>query len=486
MMYGRSTGSKFTLSRFALTRAAAGPSLRLPQRGLPFTLCICLALLCFVGGIVSSKNLFEWMVSGLTVLFTGVLLRREINMAPPIFLFISLYWSAVAGDILVADLDGAALDSLDGGVYRAWAIYYSWIALLVLAVGVKMGFGYRAVVVARMRRVKQYAQPDLRRAWAAYGATTIAAVALGLAARAVPSLAQPITAIAAVRLVALYILAHCLKRSPNGLALIAGVMLVEGAFGTISYIASFQIAFFTIIAALLVNDGGRSSARASDMLALTIAGAILVFFAVVWTAVKPQFRELIAVADMPASERLSWVLGQITEGRIDYGEAAKRLVERVSYTKFFALLLERQATGLAPDMHLWRDALTNVLMPRVFFPDKAILDDTAITTMLTGVKFGSNTSVSIGYVAEASADFGPLVMSAPLALLGFLWGRATRFFLTADVPMLVASAFVAAVWSALYKYESNSAKILGGFALTFLAMFVVSRLRSLLKILRIT
>ena len=456
---------------------------RAPKVSLPFAICVGLALASVLAASVSPANGLSWIMASATILACGWLLRQEAAVVPPFFLFAALYWVSVVADILRADMAGVSLDTLAGGPYRLEAIELSFVALVVIVAGIKAGFGKTGSLAARVSRNELNFRPRVRRLILFYILAVLAALLLDKLGSLIPSLIQPLSALGAIHLLALFLLVVRIKDSPNGLILIAAIMIIEGLVGTASYIASFQPAFLTIVAATMTKtgeSGGLRRAKPTEILALLGAGAILLFFALAWTAVKPEFRALIASSDLSTSQRISWLSSQIIDDKIDYSHATTDLIGRLGYTQFYALAIAHQASGIVPDTHLWLDAIENVLMPRALFPGKAVLDDTAITTMLTGVQFARNTSVSIGYVAEAQIDFGVPMMFLVLWFFGALIGRVSRLFISSDTPFLISAAFVATLCSTIYKYEANSAKLLGGFALTLIALVVIYKNKNIL------
>jgi hypothetical protein len=107
------------------------------------------------------------------------------------------------------------------------------------------------------------------------------------------------------------------------------------------------------------------------------------------------------------------------------------------------------------------------------FPDKAALDDSKITTALTGIRIDENTSVGVGYIAEAQVDFGFPGLLLPMLAIGFMLGLATEYFMARPVPALVRQGFAAATSFHVFFFEVDIDKGLGAFITGWLAMALV-------------
>ena len=107
------------------------------------------------------------------------------------------------------------------------------------------------------------------------------------------------------------------------------------------------------------------------------------------------------------------------------------------------------------------------------FPDKAALDDSKITTALTGERIDADTSIGVGYMAEAQVDFGFPGLLLPMLAIGFMLGLATEYFMTRPVSLLVRQAFATATSFYVFFFEVDIDKGLGAFIVGWLAMALI-------------
>ena len=104
----------------------------------------------------------------------------------------------------------------------------------------------------------------------------------------------------------------------------------------------------------------------------------------------------------------------------------------MSYVQYFALTMVNVPTSM-PYEHgaLWAGAIRHIVTPRIFFPNKAVLDDSERASLYTGMAVAGaeqGTSIGIGYMAESYVDFGPIGMFLPILFLGIFYGLMYRYF----------------------------------------------------------
>lgn len=140
----------------------------------------------------------------------------------------------------------------------------------------------------------------------------------------------------------------------------------------------------------------------------------------------------------------------------------------------------------------WSKAILHILTPRIFFPDKEILDDSQIARKYTGFDWSGaerGTSISIGYIAESYVDFGPVLFFLPILFLGWLLGTIYKYFLSVKGESIILN--VGAIIPILISFqliERSGNKLIGGIIMsTLVYIFIIQRfvypilLRYLLK-----
>lgn len=438
-----------------------------------------------VYGAVASENPLLWLTCALT-LPVGYWAMGEGRSYPILLCVLGLFWLQVFADLLGASLRGVVLGEGTIGPYQFDAVGLSLGALLVMALG--MRFGVMFYSQAGRRKASSVAASSklegirLSRAVVAYFVAVFFVAILTLAASASPALRQPILGFALLKYVCFYLLALKVFESRGGYHWLAIALLFEVITGLTSYIASYQRSILVLLIAGLSQSRFRKELTLQQILIFVAATALLLWTSVVWTAVKPEYRNWAnggtgsQIVDRPFSESVQWLANRLVAGNIDYKTAFDQLVLRVGYTSFYAQTLARLDSGLVPsDLHLWSSAILRVVTPRALFPEKEAINDSTITTLLTGNEFDVNTSASVGWVAAAQVDYGFPGMFLPILLVGVMLGAATKYFMTRTVPLGVCEAFATSCLVLTFTYEANVDKALGGFLTGFIALALVLR-----------
>ncbi|HKB14042.1 MAG TPA: hypothetical protein VKD69_25430, partial [Vicinamibacterales bacterium] len=111
-------------------------------------------------------------------------------------------------------------------------------------------------------------------------------------------------------------------------------------------------------------------------------------------------------------------------------------------------------------------ALTHVVTPRIFFPDKPELaSDSDSVRKYSNVRVAgreTNTSIAFGYSIEAYIDFGVPLMFLPVFAFGVFVGAAYALFRSVIWHRELFVAFgTVAFWLSVYLFERSWATMLG-------------------------
>jgi hypothetical protein len=394
---------------------------------------------------------------------------REIK--PIVAACLGLFWMAIFSGVLSADFNSQSLDNIPS---EFAAIVYSLVALFAIAIGYRIG--------ARLFDARAAAEYEVyfntRKLLIAYWCSFVVAAGLSAIASLVPSLTQPILALRGIELLLLYIFSAQIFATRTHYIWLLAAVVADVALGATSYSASYQIPLIVVLAAALNSHSVQL--RFSQIMLAAMVGLALFSVSLVWSAIKPEYRFWLATEDPHVTEQISarieWILDRVTSGSVNFTDAAIKLTNRIGYTHFYGVALPRMESPSYQSTSYWAEAVGNVLKPRFLFPDKPVLDDTRITTEMTGVQFGESVSVSVGFVAQAHSDFGFPLMYGPLALVGMALGALGAYFQSRKASKFARDGFMAAALVFKFTYESNIDKAVGGLALSSLALVLTFQL----------
>ena len=420
--------------------------------------------------LLGSSNVLLWLASGVALLI-GVLLLWTQWSTPVLMWVVGMNWLPVIADIGLADFGSQNLLETNGG-YRAEAILLSLCGTVALALGMRAGRGiFSDKLCLPERRPQQIAAA---RALIAYFLCFPLMVGISIVMRFVPSLTQPLLAIGLVKFVIIYVLAAEIFENGQGFVWLIFVLLVETVTGLTGYFADYKEAYFVVFIAMA---GSHRRPRNGVIAFGVFSVVIVVWLSLVWTAVKPEYRMWVSgytaqqVVVRPFDERIVWMSNHMFSKSIDLGGTSETLLKRVGYTQFYADILQRLSDKMIPDdQNFYVKALVHVLTPRVLFPDKSDLNDSEITTALTGHKIGSNTSMSVGYTAQANVDFGVPGMFAAIFLIGVMLVAIVRYFMTRSGPLHLRQGCATACAFVPFNYGTDIDKALGFLLTGFFAL----------------
>ena len=428
---------------------------------------------------IGSPNDNLWVVS-VAALLASVLIISGQHVHPVLLWVVGFNCLGIAADLLGADIVGEALGETLLGPYRVQAFNYLLWSLLAFSVGIRCGTfsGERLFRKSGDPVAEQRETPvSVHRAGVAYIVSLLAFRGLEYLASTTPSLQQPIVALFALKYIWIYLIAATVFKTNRNYTWLAFVIVIEFVVGITSFFGTYKEAVFVTLIAMM------ASGRRLTPVAWGVGATLMVFVvwaSLFWTSIKPDYRFWVSgytneqVIVRSFGERATWIADRLMNERVDYDLATQDMVMRAGNTVLFALLLSRQDAGFTFDVpSRYLAGLEHVLMPRLLFPDKVALDDSRLTSEFTGRRINENTSISIGYIAEALYDFQFPAMLLPIFTIGLLLGWTAIFYLTRPVPLAIREAFMCANLFLTFNFGQNIDKALGVF---FIGLLVLSLL----------
>lgn len=402
---------------------------------------------------------------------------------PPVLLFaVGYQWAQVTAKVFHADVFGVPIEMISTSQTSIrMATWLALIGLVVLSIGIRLGL--RKLPPQGKRLGLGVADFSIGRAFWLYAAAAVFSSVVLAFAWSIGSLTQILLGVVDLKWSAFFILAYLVFQRREGYLFFAtafGIELVQG----VGYFSDFKTVFFVTLLAAFAT-------RVRLSFGTILSGAAVLFLLLMmgsaWTVVKPEFRSAIS-ADTGAQStgesqgemvsRLGGMLLSLTSA--DLVEGLHPFFQRVAYTDFFALTID-YVPAYKPygRGELWGTAIKHVLQPRILFPDKPrLLSDSEVTMTYTGQYLASDaegTSISIGYMGEAYADFGPVGMFGVVLLVGLGWGLIYAHFVRRAKVPLIGLSFALALLLSAYIFEIASIKLVGGVGMKFLVLALVYR-----------
>ena len=436
------------------------------RRFTEWAIWIGVACLAAYGALSPNGLLTSFAIVTLPVVIKLLWVRGE----PPVLAFAcAMQWLQASAAIFYTDHNHVSLEQTFGNHQLETASWLSLIAVLVLAAGMRLALVRRPV--NRHQLIAGAASKmNVGKAFFAYLIASAVGTQLGNYAWATSGLTQILITLGAIKWIFVFILAYSILEQRRGSFLLAILVMFEIAIGFLGYFAGFKSVFFVVVVAALASPLALTSRRLVIVVATIVCLVVLGIF---WSAIKTEYREYLnqgtgqQTVMVPMEDRaakLNELFDRFTWNDVDVGLEA--MILRVSYVYYFALAMVNVPDTIPYENGaLWWGTLKHVFMPRLFFPEKASIDDSERTMMYTGISVGGaeqGTSIGIGYVGESYIDFGPIWMFMPIFLLGLFYGIIYRIFALQSRRVLFGNAIAVAILVfGAYTIETSNIKLVG-------------------------
>lgn len=449
------------------------------SRGLPAIVYVGFAVFAALGLSTSNPGLTAAAVVVLAVILHFLTRPGE----TPILAFaVGMQWLQVVTWVFEADYRGITLNELGGKPMLDTAVWLGLAGVTALALGMHVVLRRLAAPPAKV--VDQWLRTvSIERLFILHMGMLAISVASQRLLWSVLSIAQALMAVNDARWAVYFIMAVAslrFRRKPGYLLVATAVEFVLG----IGFFSGFKTVLLMLVIAAIAS-GRRFNLRSTFV--VTVVGAVTMYFALTWQAVKQEYRaylnqgthqQVVLVSPGDELSTFSEMVGDVDAS--DLSRGFESLLDRLAYVDLFADVLARVPDQI-PFEHgaLLRNAIQHALMPRMFFPDKPILDSDSDETMYyTGLNLAGRlqgTSIGLGYMVEQYIDFGPTLMFLAIFCIGMAWGWMYRYILTRRCPWSARFAVATALMIYAASFEMVEAKLIGGMLSHFLLYALLLR-----------
>jgi hypothetical protein len=383
-------------------------------------------------------------------------------------LAMTFQWSQTSLGVFYNGLTGRQLPAIELSDYRPMVLIGLG-CVLAISAGIRVGL--------MVRKPPDPAQPRPDFAFA-FGPLIIAYVSsvfiegtMLAIAPGYPSLRQIITTLDTARLGVLFLILRRLCSPTPRWGTLAGVVSIEVIMGITGFFAGFREPIVLAVLAVLEVFNRRNK---QHWMAITVAIVGVSVLGLVWMGIRTDYRKEYVEVDQFSNSRSRRVerVGDLTSAffknnAADVWHTADSLVDRM-WTIYYPALAVERVPSIMPHTNgsILNDALTHIVTPRVFFPNKPeLMSDSEKVRKYSNVRVAgreSGTTIAFGYSAEAYIDYGIPLMFLPVFAFGVFLGAMYALFRSIIWHRELFVAFgTVAFWLSAYLFERSWATMLG-------------------------
>jgi len=383
-------------------------------------------------------------------------------------LAMTFQWSQTSLGVFYHGLTGRQLPAIELSDYRPMVLIGLG-CVLAISVGIRVG------LMARKRPDPAQPRPDFAFSFGpliiAYVASLVVEGGMMAIAPNYPSLRQIITTLDTARLGILFLILRRLCSPTPRWGTLAAVVSIEVILGITGFFAGFREPIVLAVLAVLEVFNRRNK---EHWMAITVAIVGVSILGLVWMGIRTDYRKEYVEVDQFSNSRSRRVerVSDLTSAffknnAADVWGTADSLVDRM-WTIYYPALAVERVPSILPHTNgaILADALTHIVTPRVFFPDKPeLMSDSEKVRKYSNMRVAgreSGTTIAFGYSAEAYIDFGIPLMFLPVFAFGVFLGAMYALFRSIIWHRELFVAFgTVAFWLSAYLFERSWATMLG-------------------------
>ena len=383
-------------------------------------------------------------------------------------LAMTFQWSQTSLGVFYNGLTGRKLPAIELSDYRP-------MVLIGLGCVLAISAGIRVGLMARKPPDPAQPRPDFAFSFGpliiAYVSSVFIEGTMLAIAPNYPSLRQIITTLDTARLGVLFLILRRLCSPTPRWGTLAAVVSIEVVLGITGFFAGFREPIVLAVLAVLEVFNRRNK---QHWIAITVAIVGVSILGLVWMGIRTDYRKEYIEVDQFSNSRSQRVQrvsdlasAFFKNDPTDLWETADKLVDRM-WTIYYPALAVERVPSVLPYTHgaILNDALTHIVTPRVFFPDKPeLMSDSEKVRKYSNVRVAgreSGTTIAFGYSAESYIDFGIPLMFLPVFGFGVFLGAIYALFRSIIWHRELFVAFgTVAFWLSAYLFERSWATMLG-------------------------
>lgn len=400
-----------------------------------------------------------------------------------IFFALTFFWLSISIKLFYAIFAGVTYESLSKAPNIVETTYVSIIGFLVFAYGMH--------VTTRKARDKylvdfnvDYGYDPMRTLWVFIGSSAAVLVMKGMLFF-IPGIDQLMYAFIDLKAGFIFLLLYFAFTRKDLIPFIAAIIFVEIVLSFFSFFASFKEVLFSVLIVLATQ---KIKLTPRNIVAFSSVIIITLFLLIKWQTVKGDYRaflnkgqretQAVQVSQEEALEKLQ----ELAEKKTSEEEQKNVIyasIDRVSYIEFFSESRIRVPAFIPYENgKLWAANIAHIFLPRFFFPDKPIIDDSQMVNKYCIRKVATakmGVSFSLGFMAESYIDFGPVLMFLIVFLVGALLGFIYALVLKQSINVFWGYTMVLSLYTKINCNGTAGTKILGWIITYYIAFYIFKR-----------
>lgn len=346
------------------------------------------------------------------------------------------------------------------------AYWLSIIGLLVFSIGLKLSINKLNFKQPKQKLIQQY---NTTKIIIFYIIFSIASDIIFKTIRySIPGLAQPANILTYFKWSIFFFMIYISFSKKEQKNIVIIIISIEIIIGFSGFFSTFKDIFFMFPIAYLAFN----KLKLKQNIIITIIAIIAFNIGIVWTYVKTEQRlflsggqrtQNVTVSKTDALKNLYSLTSKFNTTKYNIGLTG--LIQRIYYIEYFSATIKNIPKNKPYfNGEIWKNAIEHILKPRILFPNKKTIDDSEQTKKLTGINLSGakhGTSISIGYMAESYADFGPYYMFIAIFILGFTTGIIYKTLYKTAINQLWRMAIIFPMFFIININGINTIKITG-------------------------
>jgi hypothetical protein len=265
--------------------------------------------------------------------------------------------------------------------------------------------------------------------------------------------------------------------------LLNSVLVFEVLLGFTGYFSGFKDIIIMLVIALLSI---QLELNYKAIRKYSFIFILMLIFGLFWTTVKMDYRDYLSggegsqkvvVDKVDAVNELINLSSNITLEEM--GLATDDLLDRISYIEFFSIVLRNVPHNIPYENGaIIKESTSFYFKPRIFFPNKGVIDDSDHTNKYTNLSLigDGQASHSIGFMTDTYIDYGPYGMMLLLLVLGYIFGWSINLLIIKSMNMFWAIIFIIPFYFLISVYSFNMIKVIGNFITYLIPIYLLRKL----------